>query len=322
MRILGNRYMSPEADGAAGGGAAGAAGAGGAADGSAGAGTAVATGTGDADAGGGLLAGAAAKKAADAAAAAGKDNKGDGSPKRPDDVPEKFWDPKTGAVNYKAWAKSTKDTRTELETLKQSKGAPAKVEDYKFEVPETLKEAVKDSDPVVKLFPDLAFNAGLSQEQFSEISGKFLEEAQKHVPPAISFEHEKKKLGEHADLIMTTVLNWGEKLVKEGVWSPTDFQEITIMGSTAEGILALNKLRTHYTGEPPIPTTGSSASGLPSKQELYAKVADPRYQTDNGFREQTEKEFIAVFGDAPAGSSPTGMGVPTGRTPGAKAAAK
>jgi hypothetical protein len=324
MRILGNHYRSPD-DGAAGGGAAGTGAAG---TGSAGAGGAVATGTGGEAAAQGLLAAAAAAKAAEtaAAAAAAGGNKGDpaaGEHKRPEDVPENFWDPKTGAVNYKAWAKSTKDTRTELESLKTSKGAPGKALDYKFEIPETLTGKLKADDPAIALFQTLAHEAGLSQEQFGKISGKLMEKIQAGIPPGISIADETKKLGEHADLIMTTVLNWGEKLVKDGIWSPSDFQEITIMGSTAEGILALNKLRTHYTGESPIPTTGSSVSGLPSAEELYAKVADPRYQNDKGFREQTEREFQAVFGTEPASSSKPGMGVPAGRIqPAAKAASK
>ena len=52
--------------------------------------------------------------------------------------------------------------------------------------------------------------------------------------------------------------------------------------STANGINALNKIRKYY-GEQTIPTSPVDVDGMPSNDELYELVADPKYKTDPDF---------------------------------------
>jgi hypothetical protein len=109
---------------------------------------------------------------------------------------------------------------------------------------------------------------------------------------------------------------WGKNLVDSGLWSKAEFEEVIYMGSTAQGILALNKLREHM-GEKPIPTTGVIQEGAPSKDELYAMVNDPRYGNDEAYTKEVTAKFQQVYGTGPAGSSEAGRGVPRGTsTPG------
>lgn len=97
-------------------------------------------------------------------------------PKRPKEVPAKYWDAKTGAVNYGAWAKST----TELETKLRTTGLPPKTaDDYKYDVPEKVKALGGDVDPKMsKAFRDLAHSKGLNQEQYAAVMDAYFEHAQ------------------------------------------------------------------------------------------------------------------------------------------------
>lgn len=301
-------YMNEAgADGAAAGGGdgkGGDAGAGGDSKGAAGAGG-----------GDGLLASHAASeadKAAQAAAAAA------GKPVRPDDVPEQFWDAEKGVVKNDAVLKSWKDTRAALEAEKKNKGgekAPAKAEDYKFNLPvgddgKAVALKVEPNDEAVKLAQNAAHAAGMSQATFDKFMGAFITGAMPLMPAPVDMEAEKKTLGANADAVIGAVHAWGKNLVDTGLWSQDEFQEIVYMGSTAVGIRALNKLRESM-GEKPIPLDALTNSSLPSKEELYAKVNDPKYQTDPSFRAEVDKQFKQVFGEQQAGSSEAGLGVRT-----------
>lgn len=256
----------------------------------------------------------AARAAAAAAAAAGPKKGADGKFIRPDDMPEQFWDADKGEVRTAALTKAWKDTRTELEKAKAGTGKPPeKPEDYKLELPADIKlpgGKLDENDKAVALFRNVAHKAGLSNEKFNEVLGGFLKEAASVLPPPVDVAEEKKILGPNADAVVAAVHAWGENFVKLGLWSKDDFEEIIFMGSTARGIAALDKLRVHY-GEKPIPLDGATMEGLPSVAELYAMVADPKYQTDEAFRKDVEQKFIKVLGTAPAGTSPAGMGVPS-----------
>ena len=72
-----------------------------------------------------------------------------------------------------------------------------------------------------------------------------------------------------------------------------DFEEFKVMGGTAKGISALEKLRSSYEGALPIDTT--PVDGAPSKEELYAMVGDAKYQTDPVYRAKVEKAFAQNF---------------------------
>jgi hypothetical protein len=61
--------------------------------------------------------------------------------------------------------------------------------------------------------------------------------------------------------------DWASGLVRKGVWSADDFEEFRIMGGTAQGMKALQKVRNYY-GDKTIPVDVGPAAGAPSKDEL------------------------------------------------------
>ena len=105
---------------------------------------------------------------------------------------------------------------------------------------------------------------------------------------------EKKALGPNADTIIKGMTEWGAGLVNKGIWGKDDFEEFKVMGGTANGIKALMKLRESYEGR--IPTQSSPVDGAPSKDELFAMVGDPKYQSDPAYRQKVERMFNQTFG--------------------------
>lgn len=264
----------------------------------------------------GLLGAAdAAAKAAAAAEAA----KNSGKPARPENVPEQFWDAEKGAVKQDAILKSWQDTRNELKAAKSAKGgaAPEKPDGYKFTMPagsdgKPVPVEIGENDPAMSLAKVAAHKANLTQEQYDIFMQTFVSGAAQHMPPPVDLEAEKAKLGPNADAVMTTTIAWVDGFVTTGTLSKDERDELVFMGSTALGIRALNKIR-ESTGEKQIPLEGAVQEGLPSKAELYARVGDPRYQSDDAFRQETDKLFEKVYGTQPAGTSERGMGVGVGQ---------
>jgi hypothetical protein len=97
------------------------------------------------------------------------------------------------------------------------------------------------------------------------------------------------KLGPNANAMVNGMVDWARGLVNKGVWSKDDFEEFKIMGGTARGLQALVKIRTAYEGR--VPIESAPLEGAPSKEEMYAMVADPRYKTDSAYRQKVEKMF-------------------------------
>ena len=269
---------------------------------------------------GGLLdeAAKAAKAAEDKAAAAAAAS---GVKPRPAEIPEQFWDKAKGEVNTAAALKSYAESQSQVTKLveenKKLKGAspkaPAKAEDYKFEAPADMKDAIKSDDPGLGVFRKVAHKMGVSQEQFQAGLTEFLTEAKAFMPEPVDTKAEMAKLGPNAQAVMDAVYGWGKGLVSSGLWSDDEFNEVVIMGSTATGLKALNKLR-ERSGEKPIPLNAALEGDLPSKEELYAAKRDPRYRPgsdkyDPEFKKKIDRQFDQVFGTQPAGSSEAGLGV-------------
>ena len=78
------------------------------------------------------------------------------------------------------------------------------------------------------------------------------------------------------------------------MWSEDDFEEFKVFAATASGINALNKVRKYY-GEQQIPIATVEMDGMPSQDELYEMVADPKYKSDPSFRRQVEQKFAQAF---------------------------
>ena len=202
---------------------------------------------------------------------------------RPDWFPEKFWD-ETEGPNIENMAKSISHLEKKL-----GETAPDKYD---------LSEVnVDPDDAVIQAVLEFGKEKQLSNKSITglinrviEITGGVQEEEE------ISIAQEKEKLGVNATEIIQSNINWGKKLVSDGVLTITDYRELEVLGGTAEGQRVMQKIRGLINGKQEIPTV-SLPGDMPDKEELRAMVADPRYQTDPVFRKGVERKYIEAYGN-------------------------
>jgi len=207
---------------------------------------------------------------------------------RPEWYPDKFWNDEEGP---------------DLENLAKSYNElQKKFSQGKHKAPEQYDEAVfKDAgipedDELYNTYKDWAKDNGISQDAFDTLASKFIELAGGEAEAAkISHDEEYAKLGKNADATIKSMTDWAQGLVRKGVWSEDDFEEFRIMGGTAQGLKALQKVRSYY-GDRPIPVDLTPVGDAPSKEELNAMVGDPKYVSDPAFRAKVEKMFERAYG--------------------------
>lgn len=204
-------------------------------------------------------------------------------------LPEKFW--KDGAPRVDEALKA----RSELE--KQFKRGDHKAPET-YDVSFLAAKGVTNDDPLLGSFQSWAKENGVSQAAFQKLAENYVEmQMQQQNAVQINVEAEKAKLGPNADKVISEMVNWGQGMVKRGIWSKDDFDEFKIMGGTARGLNALMKVREFYGDMRRIPTDVATTSQRPSKDELQGMIADPRYKSDPAFRAKVEKAFEEMYSD-------------------------
>lgn len=207
---------------------------------------------------------------------------------RPDWWPENFWKKDESEPDLEAIAKSWTDLRKQI-----SQGKHKPPADGNYDV--SAFGNTPEDDPVRNHVVSWAKDYGVSQAALDALVSKVVEmggTATENVK--VSLEQEKKALGPNADARINGMIKWANGLVQKGVWGKDDFEEFKVMGGTAKGIAALEKLRGAFEGK--IPVESAPVEGAPSKEELYAMVADPKYKSDPAYRSKVERMFQASFG--------------------------
>lgn len=208
--------------------------------------------------------------------------------KKPEWYPEKFWNEDDGP-DLENLVKSYNELQKKFSQGKHK--SPDKYDTAIFE-----EAGIGDDDPLYSVYKDWAKENGVSQAAFEQLAGTFIEMAQGESQQAeISYKEEYEKLGPNADIAIKSMTDWASSLVRKGVWSDDDFEEFKIMGGTAQGLRALQKIRSYY-GDKPVPIDVSPTSDAPSKEELMAMVGKPEYQSDPAYRAKVEKMFENVYG--------------------------
>ena len=204
---------------------------------------------------------------------------------KPDYVEDKFWDPERGV-------KTEELSNSYSELQKQfSMGKHKAPKEYDL----SALEDVDDEDPLKEYFVDWAKENKPTQGAFDNLVNKFKELSQaQEEEDSINIEEETAKLGPNAQQIIEGAKKWAQGLKAKGVFSDEDFEEFKIFAATANGINAINKIRKYY-GEQTIPTAPVDIDGMPSNEELYDLVADPKYKTDAAFRRKVEAQFARAF---------------------------
>jgi len=231
--------------------------------------------------------------------------------KRPDWLPEQFWDADKKEIKAEAMSKSWADFRTQAST--KAGQAPKTPAEYQLNLPDGMR--VADDDKLVGEFRKAAHEAGLSNDAFNKVVTAVMKSGVLDVQP-VDTAAELAKLGPQGQAMVNINTQWGKQLVESGVWTQEDFNEMVVLGSTAEGIRAFNKLREYYGGEK-IPMGDGTGSNMPSVNAWYAKHGEIdqasgrlRMEVDPVFRKQVEDEGKLLFGTDPARSSIAGAGVP------------
>jgi len=207
---------------------------------------------------------------------------------RPDWWPENFWKGEEAEPDLEAIAKSWTDLRKQISQGKHKAPADGKYDTSAF-------GNTPEDDPVRKHVMDWARDNSVSQSALDHLVGKVVDMgAMQQETFQVNVQQEMKQLGPNADARINGMKKWGASLVSKGIWSNDDYEEFTIMGGTARGINALEKLRSSYEGS--VPIEAAPVEGAPSKDELYQMVGDEKYKNDPAYRAKVEKLFAQNFG--------------------------
>lgn len=250
---------------------------------------------------------------------------------RPDNVPEKFWDTKTGAVRVDDVLKSY----TELEKLRGRMGtdaeanARAKIEgelwgkrpekpdaypmaalpdavdvhilaeppgaDFVYEPGKTYLP-LNPQSPTLQKVRDLAFRAGASAEEFQGLLVEFARENGQRVPTDADLAAARQSvwndLGEHGERRVQHL--WGSLRSTVGPDRANDLEPLL---RDAKGISALEELVALASGSrfnPP--AAGVTGSGPLTEASVRAMHSDPRYLAgDPAFRAEVEKAWSTLY---------------------------
>jgi len=252
-------------------------------------------------------------------------------------IPEKFWDKEADKMNEPAVLKAAIDAGKTVRQLQNDlaeakKDGPAGVDK---DVPEDAAGYLKDSegddkfiidgklqlsddaknlkpvpidDPVIQQFAAIAKEEGFSPERFQRIVSKVLTSVDQNAP-TLDLEAEAEKFGSNAKAVAGTNKTWADNMKEIGEISAAEHVHLLNMGQTAVGLSVVNKLRM-ATGGKSIPLGGGGVGGeLPSKDEWYKSMPDRNAEPDAYTKWQKQGEEI--FGTAPAGSSESGLGIPS-----------
>tara|TARA_B100000965_G_scaffold176024_1_gene146810 strand:+ start:1052 stop:1864 length:813 start_codon:yes stop_codon:yes gene_type:complete len=207
---------------------------------------------------------------------------------RPEHIPEKFWDAKTGKVREEEAFKS-------LQSLEQ------KFSQGKHKVPETYDTEVLTSkgydleDPMVETYVNWCKSNGVNQNGFEDLANKIIGLSGQTKE---NYEYEEKaeleKLGNNADAIIKSNKQWANSLVTKGQLSEEERAEIDVLGYTASGQRTIQKLRAMMGDTRQIPV-GETSSLKESESEFSVRMAnmmaDPKYGNDPAYTRSVEQEY-------------------------------
>ena len=205
---------------------------------------------------------------------------------RPDWWPENFWKKEEAEPDLEAIAKSWSDMRKIV-----SQGKHKAPPDGKYDI-SVLGDNV-EANPLAAPVLDWAKEHGISQAAFDDLVTKVNEVSAELAPQSVDVAAEIKSLGPNGQAIVNGMVNWARGLVAKGVWGPEDFEEFKVMGGTAKGIKALQKVRESYEGR--IPVESSPIEGAMSDEELQSMVGDPKYLKDPSYRKKVERLFAQRY---------------------------
>lgn len=231
---------------------------------------------------------------------------------RPDFVPEKFWNAKSGEVRmedaFKSYSEIEKKGRERSDTMRKSiidemsseQSANVPHDGYEARIPESMQEyfgedsefQFNENDPLLNFWADFASEAGLDQEGFDKGVEAYLQANMSNQP---DMETEFGRLGE----------NGKERAGHVGSWAKQNFSEETYnalesFATNAEAVVALEEIMA-LAGEPKfapfMKDTGSHATMMDAQQlqrtEAYWNENHPDHMRT---QKKVEKMFQQLEG--------------------------
>jgi len=220
------------------------------------------------------------------------------APQRPAHVPEKFWNPETGAVDTEAWARSY----TELEQ-KQSQGKPAEAAPVEAPAaPDAAAQALESKGLKLDTFSAEFAQAGaLSEASYAALEAAGIPKGtvdayiagQQALATQVRSQAFELAGGEEN---FNAMVSWAKNGLTPGEIAAYD-QAVTT-GSVDQAKLAISGLKARYeaaNGREPQLLGGGNANagnaGYGSTAEMVRDMSDPRYSKDEAFRKQVEAKL-------------------------------
>lgn len=206
---------------------------------------------------------------------------------RPDNMPDKFWDEKTGTVRTDAMAKSYRDMESKLGGLTDA-DIPDGPDGYEIEI--DGKPFETDSEVNARLHA-----AGFSRDQAQTV----YELAREKMAPmlaeyAVNMEarEQTEKLAQHFGgedkwkQLSRQLATWGRANCSDDVYGA--------LSSTYEGVLTMHRMM--QSGEPGL-RGGSAPGGVQDEQSLKGMMNDRRYWRDRdpAFIERVRQGFRDLY---------------------------
>ena len=217
---------------------------------------------------------------------------------RPENVPEKFWNNETKAVNNDAVLESYNQLSSKFGAFT---GAP---EAYEYTLSEQLTEAgveLAADDPLISSFNELAKEANMSGEMANKLVNMFVESeyaksgAGEEAETARQAE-EMTKLGDNAQQRVNNIDNWARANL-----TPEQVEGLQDAATTAAGVQAIEALIAKSKNAP-MQTEGINPVGAgKSLDELNAlkfardENGNLKAQTDPEYRKMVSAEFERAF---------------------------
>jgi hypothetical protein len=210
---------------------------------------------------------------------------------RPDNIPEQFFDTKTGETDIEGLGKSYAEMGTKireksdttrkgiLKEMEADKAAnrPETANHYEVRVPDDMVETLgddlefqfDDQDPMLTFWKDFSFENGFNQETFDAGMSAYIRAKFAELP---SFENEISKLGDNGRDRAQHVNLWAQK-----TFSEETYKALENFAVTADGVMAIEEMMRN-SGEPAFSPGGpAGVSGKITLNELREMQADPRY---------------------------------------------
>lgn len=203
---------------------------------------------------------------------------------RPDGLPDSFWDAEKNELKtadlitgYNDLSKFKTETEGRFATRPEAADKYALPEVKDLGLPEGVDFTFDDKSPLFTAAREAAFNAGMSQAEFSEklIKPYVQEQLAAYTKAEETYQTEMKALGENAQARIESV----NSFLKANVSAE---QAEALMGTavTAKAVEAIEALITKANGTTFKAADKSNVANLPNEAELKAKMSDPKYWRD------------------------------------------